>query len=211
VVHKNPYSFSRVWHEFKEGVEHFWENKMLHYPLLSLIGIQIVNGMIITIAPAFMKHAIDIDLNTGSIWVVTPLGLGILLGALTLGYEEKYLTKRDLILVGFIGMGAGLFSLSFIDNTSHHYWYYSIHALIIGFFNAHIFAPSHSIIQTHAMSTLRGRIYGTLYVMLQIAATIPTIIIGLLADKIAITYIVAILGCVLVLFGYIIKPRSRPV
>ncbi len=209
VAHANPYSFSRVWHEFKEGVEHFWNNSKLHYSLLSLIGIQIVNGMLITIAPAFMQNAIGVNLDTGSILVIAPLGLGILFGALTLGIEERYFTKKELILIGFFGMGACLFALSFINHFEQRYLYYVVLGFITGFFNAHIFAPSHSMLQTNAHSQLRGRIYGALYVLLQIAATMPTVIIGLLADKFPITSIMTILGVILVTFGLFFWSKRR--
>ncbi len=198
-------ALSRTWEEFKEGIRHLWQNTALHYPLLSLICIQIVNGMIITIAPAFMKEAIGINLNTGSIFVVAPLGVGILLGALLLPLEEKYYSKQKLVLVGFLGMGIMLFGLSFIEHFGHRYLYYSFFGFVIGIFNAHIFAPSHSLLQTHAFSHIRGRIYGSLYVLLQLAGTLPTILIGLLADKLPITYIATILGLLLIAFGLGIK------
>jgi predicted MFS family arabinose efflux permease len=204
----DPYSFGKVWGEFKVGVKHFWENTALHYPFFSLIAIQIINGMIITIAPAFMQQAIGINLNTGSIFVVAPLGIGILFGALTLGIEEKRFSKHQLVLAGFLGMGVMLFGLSFIEHFRSRYLYYSVFGFVIGYFNAHIFAPSHSLLQTHAHSNVRGRIYGSLYVMLQIAGTLPTIIVGLLADRFPITYIATFLGVLLVVFGLSIWPQA---
>ncbi|MEJ0021612.1 MAG: MFS transporter [Candidatus Doudnabacteria bacterium] len=202
----NPYSLDRVWHEFKEGVVHLWENKQLHFPLLSLIAIQIVTGMMVTIAPVFIQQAIGINLNEGSLLVVAPLGLGILIGALFLGLEERRFRKKDLIFAGFLGMGVMIFALSFINFITYKYFYYSAIALIIGFSNAHIFAPSHSLIQTYALAHIRGRIYGTLYVLLQVAATMPTIIIGLLADRISLSLIVGGLGVLLLIFGLSIRP-----
>ncbi len=207
--HANPYSFARVWHEFREGIDHFWQNSHLHFPLLALVGIQIINGMLITIAPAFMQEAIGINLDSGSIFVVAPLGIGILLGSLMLGFEERRYTKRSLIRSGFIGMGLMLFSLSFIEYFDHRFVYYSIVGLIMGYFNAHIFAPSHSLLQTHSASNMRGRIYGSLYVMLQVSATVPTVIIGVLADRLPITYMAAILGTLLVIFG-LLDNKSKP-
>jgi len=204
--------FGKIWHEFKEGIEHFWENKNLHFPLLALIFIQIINGMLITIAPAFMKDAIGINLDTGSLLVVAPLGLGILLGALLLGLEEKKFTKQGLVFAGFIGMGVLLVALSFIKHfyfKNYRYEYYAVLGFLIGIFNAHIFAPSHSLLQTYALSHLRGRIYGSLYVLLQIAGTMPTVIIGLLADRLPITYIATILGLLLVVFGLSLRLQNR--
>jgi MFS family permease len=216
---KNPYAFKKIWSEFKEGIIHFWQNKILHYPLLSLLSIQVVNGMLITIAPVFMQNALGINLQTGSILVVAPLGVGILIGALSLGAEEKKFQKQQLIFVGFIGMGIAIALLSLINHISFlafdeslhsgKYLYYTILAFVIGFFNAHIFAPSHSLLQTYSHSQMRGRVYGSLYFLLQVAATLPTIIIGLLADKVALSYIVFGLGLILLIFGYSITQLDK--
>jgi MFS family permease len=55
-----------IWHEFKEGISHFWESRMLHFPLQTLIAAQIFNGMLITIAPAFVEEILNIQLETGT-------------------------------------------------------------------------------------------------------------------------------------------------
>jgi MFS family permease len=208
VESENPYSLTTVWGEFKEGLKHLWANQNLHFPLLSLLSIQVVNGMMITIAPAFIQHAIGINLDKGSLLVVAPLGVGILTGALVLGLEEKYLSKTKLVLLGFLGMGLMIVFLSFINFFIYKYAYYSIIGFLIGFFNSHIFAPSHSILQTFALAHLRGRVYGTLYVLLQIAATLPTIIVGVLADRVGLTYVMAALGVLLLILGSLIRPRN---
>jgi len=205
---KITHSLAKIWEEFREGVGHLWDNKRLHFPLLSLISIQIVNGMMITIAPAFMQRAIGINLDRGSLLVVAPLGLGILFGALMLGIEERRIAKKDLVFIGFLGMGAMIVALSFINYFTYKYAYYSLVALVIGYFNAHIFAPSHSMLQTYALAHIRGRIYATLYILLQVAATLPTVIIGFLADKINLGIIMGGLGLLLLLLGVIIRPRD---
>jgi MFS-type transporter involved in bile tolerance (Atg22 family) len=104
-------------------------------------------------------------------------------------------------------MGIAIIALSFINHFESKYFYYSVIGLIIGFFNAHIFAPSHSLIQTFALSHIRGRIYGTLYILLQAAATLPTILIGVLADRIGLAFIVGGLGLLLLVFGLLNRPR----
>lgn len=206
----HPAPHNKIWPEFKDGVMHFWENKQLHFPLMSLIAVQIINGMMITITPAFIQHAVGINLETSSLLVVAPLGIGILIGSLTLGFEEHRFQKKDLIVLGFLGMGTMVILLSLIDFFTHRFLYYSAIGLSIGFFNAHIFAPSHSILQTHALSHIRGRVYGSLYVSLQIAATLPTVIVGVLADKVSVSFVVGGLGLILIIFGLSLDKLYRP-
>jgi len=198
----------RIWLDYKEGIAHFWNNKLLHFPFFSLISVNIINGMFITIAPAFIRNVLNINLSQGTLVVVAPLGVGILLGALTLGLESKYFDRKHLILAGFFGMGLLIFGLSFTNLFIHKYLYYSLLGLGIGYFNAHIFAPSHALLQTNADPSLRGRVYGTLYVVLQVAATLPTLIVGLIADRIALTVVVGALGVLMLFLGFLLQPKK---
>lgn len=199
----------KIWGQFSEGVGHFWKNKLLHFPLLSLIFVQIINGMVITIAPSFIQNTLKIQLEKGSLLVVAPLGLGILFGSLALGFEEKYFKKKDLVFAGFLGMGLMIFALSLTNLFIYKFVYYSLVGFGIGFFNAHIFAPSHSLLQTHSVHSIRGRIYGSLYVLLQIAATLPTVIVGVIADRLSLAYVVAGLGVALFLLGIFLRPMKQ--
>ncbi len=203
-----PHEIFRLWEEFKEGILHFWNNKKLHYPLISLVSVQMINGMMITISPAYIERAIGIHLESSSLAVVIPLGLGILFGVLGLGFEEHYFTKKSLIFAGFMGMGIALAMLSLINYFDHKYLYYFAVALFMGFFNAHILAPSHSMLQVEALSHMRGRIYGSLYVMLQTAATVPTVIVGILADRIDVAMVMGGLGVLLIILGVLNRPRE---
>jgi MFS family permease len=196
-----------IWAEFKEGINHFWESKPLHFPLQSLIAAQIFNGMLITIAPAFVEQVLKIKLETGTFFMIAPLGLGILLGALLLGLEDNYIKRSNLILIGFLGMGITMAAIALTAGEDSR-WIYTILAVLLGYFNAHIFAPSHAILQGHVVEHVRGRIYGSLYVMLQTAATIPTVIIGLLADSFPIWLIMLFFGIVFALTGLLLRAKN---
>ena len=194
--------FEKFWHEFKEGLVYFWNSKLLHFPLLSMIYIQIVNGMLITLAPAFVEQVLGLHLESGTVWVILPLALGILLGSLSLGWSGQILTKRTLILIGFFGMAFSLLSLPLLNLTQNKLPLYYLLGLIAGIFNAHVFSPSHSLLQIHAVDHLRGRVYGALFMMLQVAATLPTFIAGLLADRIPILAVIAFLGIFVFVVGF---------
>ncbi|HEV8601477.1 MAG TPA: MFS transporter [Patescibacteria group bacterium] len=203
--------FDQVWHGFKEGLAHFWKNKRLHFPLLSLLSVQIITGMMITIAPAFIEKMIQVKLERNSLLVIAPVGLGILFGSLLLGWETRFLEKSKIVLTGFFGMGFMIFLLSFMPLFPQRMLYYVVVAFFMGVFNAHIFAPSHSSIQTYAADAVRGRIYASLYTLLQICATLPTVIIGVLADRVALVYVVGGLGLTMILLGTWLRTRVERV
>jgi predicted MFS family arabinose efflux permease len=147
-------------------------------------------------------------LRRGRFLAILPLGLGVLAGALLLGIEDKHLSRIQLIKMGFIGMGTTIFLLSFINNIPYPLFYYAIIALGAGYFNSHIFAPSHSILQTYAASDIRGRVYGTLFVLQQAAATLPTIAVGLFADILPLSAVIASIGLLLLILGGLIRSSS---
>lgn len=199
---EKPKFLLNVWTEFKHGVAHFWNNKALHFPLLALILAQLVNGMLITLAPVFIEKWLGINLERGSFLAITPLALGILLGALLLGTESKYLSKRSMIIWGFIGMGIMIMLFSQINRLETRLPLYVLVALLAGYFNAHIFAPAHSLLQADALQTHRGRVYGALYMLIQMSATLPTFIIGILADHVPLALVFVAVGLVLTLSGF---------
>ncbi|MGE5392481.1 MAG: MFS transporter [Candidatus Saccharibacteria bacterium] len=201
---------SNVWKEFKQGIRHFWQSDTLHFPLISLVVAQIFNGMLITIAPAFIDKILKLPLEQGTYYMIAPLGVGILLGALLLGLENRYFSKPAMVLTGFFGMALAMGLLAAAAKW-HFLGFYPVLAVLLGYFNAHIFAPSHSIIQQYAVDDVRGRIYGALYVLLQASATLPTVIIGLTADKLGIPTIMAAIAVVLVAVGWAIIPLKNRV
>lgn len=199
-----------IWHEYKSGVRYFWSDKFLHFPLTALVLGQLVNGILITLAPAFVHSWLGLDLERGSFLAIAPLGLGILLGALSLGFENRYIGRRRLIVLGFAGMGLMVGLFGFMNNFENRYVYYTIAGLLAGFFNAHIFAPAHALMQTHAFENARGRIYGVLYMLLQAAATLPSILIGVLADAISLKFIFLGAGFLLLTAATAFYSHAKP-
>lgn len=196
-----PKFFEKVWTEFKSGLQYFLENRPLLFPLLALLVAQLINGMLITLAPALVDKILRLDLERGSFVAVAPLALGIIVGALLLGLESKRLQKRQMIVLGFLGMGLAIASFGALPHVGNRTAFYFVAAFVAGIFNAHIFSPSHSILQSEAADSHRGRVYGALYVLLQAASTLPIFLVGILADLYSVPTVLAGMGIGLFLLG----------
>jgi MFS family permease len=206
--HKHSY-FRNLWGEFKEGLVSLAQSKKVHFSFVSLVSIQIYNGMIITLAPAFVSQVLKINLEEGTLFMILPLAIGILLGSLLLGWEGKFLTKKMMVRVGFLGCGVMTVLIAYLVNSENH-WLYVILAFILGLFNTYIFAPSHSLLQAHTEERIRGRIYASLFLLLQVGATLPTVIVGYLADFTSIPIILGGLGFLLIGLGVFISTEMDP-
>ncbi|HYC79606.1 MAG TPA: MFS transporter [Candidatus Binatia bacterium] len=197
--HKNSY-FKNVWKEFLEGLSVLIASKKVHFSFLALVTVQVYNGMIITLAPEFVQNVLQINLEQGTLFMIAPLAIGILLGSLLLGWEGQYLTKRRMVKIGFLGCGVITLLIGMLVDAQNH-WLYVVLAFILGLFNTYIFAPSHSLLQANTEERLRGRIYASLFLLLQLAATLPTVIVGVLADFTPIPTILGGLGLLLIVFS----------
>src|SRR5690606_29290549 len=109
-------------------------------------------------------------------------------------------SKKRMILTGFVGLG--LFSLLIgLLVTAENYWLYVVLSFILGLFNTYVFAPSHSIIQTLADEHVRGRVYAILFLLLQLGGTLPTVVVGAIADQTCPSAILGGLGLILLAFS----------
>ncbi|MBI4049622.1 MAG: MFS transporter [Candidatus Doudnabacteria bacterium] len=194
----------KVWPEFREGLRYFVGHRLLHFPLVALILAQVINGMIIVLAPALVDKLLGINLETGSFLAIAPLGLGVIVGALILGLESKRVGRHKMIIVGFLGKGTALALLATIIYVDERVLFYMVLAFIAGIFNAHIFSPAHSVMQSEAIETHRGRVYAALYVLLQAAATLPSFIAGVLADSFSLQVVFLGMGIGLIVAGVVL-------
>lgn len=207
--HKSLF-FQNVWGEFVDGVKSLAESKKVHFSFTALICAQVFNGMLITLAPAFVSKVLQINLEQGTLFMILPLVGGILLGTLALGWEGRFLTKKRMVRIGFAGCGVMTFLIALLVGP-HNYWLYVVLAFILGIFNTYIFAPSHSLLQENVGEHIRGRIYSSLFFLLQIAATLPTVIIGILADFTSISVILGGLGVLLGAFSLVVGTEKDPI
>jgi MFS family permease len=200
---------NNVWSEFKEGIAHLWKSTSIHFAFISLICAQIFNGMLITLSPAYVEHVLKLNLEKGTLYMIAPMAVGILVGSLIIGWEGQYLSRKSQIRLGFTGIGVFTLLIALLINEETK-WFYPPLAFILGFSSTHIFAPSHSMIQSRVHENLRGRFYGSLFLMLQLAATLPTFIIGILADKLGVPTILGGLGLVMLAYSTVVSSQKDP-
>lgn len=197
-----------IWKDFKAGLNYLFSTRSLHFPFFTLFAAQLYNGMVITLAPAYVDNVLGLRLEEGTLFMIGPIGLGVLIGSLFLGIEGQIITKKRLIKAGFIILGVFTILISIVVSMENR-WIYPFLAVFLGIANTHIFAPSHSILQESASDELRGRVYGKLFLLLQMAATLPTVLVGYMADIFSLTTILAALGLLCVGFAILLNASKH--
>jgi len=73
--------------------------------------------------------------------------------------------------------------------------------LILGFMNAVVSAASQTILQENTTEATRGKVFGALNMMVNIAATLPIFFAGILADLTSVNAVITGLGLLLLVFA----------
>jgi sugar phosphate permease len=122
-------------------------------------------------------------------------------------------TKTTLVAVGLIVAASALVLLG-MSNTLYHQvegrWLGRFAevgvlvaglVLILGFMNSLVSAASQTILQENTTDATRGKVFGALNMMINIAATLPVFFAGILADLTSVNLVVTVLGLMLLIFA----------
>jgi len=71
----------------------------------------------------------------------------------------------------------------------------------VGFANAMIGVSAQTLLQIHSTDEERGKIFGTLNMMMNLAATLPVLLAGITADLISPSSVLLIAGSMVAVYG----------
>lgn len=201
-----------VWKDLHLHFMHIIRTKSLFFPILLISLAQTIVGVVSALAPALSKEFFNVGLEQSSHWLVLPAGIGLVLGSVLAG---RLLAKRNKVKVifGALFVASGLLiSLAFSQMifASYGLKFATVFiTLFLGLFNALILVSAQTLLQYASTDRLRGQIFGTLNMMINIAALIPIFVAGLLADTFDAHTVVAGIGVVLALLGVVLIQRFR--
>jgi predicted MFS family arabinose efflux permease len=167
----------------------------------------------LALAPALSVALLGVPIKNASHVFIIPAGIGMVLGVMLIGRLVKYYTKIRLIAVGLIVAATALLllGLSVALHRSVHGHQIAAPAdvsiivgglvLILGFMNALVSAASQTILQENTTEKTRGKVFGALNMMINIAATLPIFFAGILADLTSVNIVVSVLGILLLMFA----------
>jgi MFS family permease len=193
----------------------------LSFPILQLTVSQAMVGVVLALAPALSLAVLHKPLQNASQFLIIPAGLGMVIGVVLIGHLVKRFTKIQIIATGLIAAAISLTLLGvtgLVEHLTHnrHYHYVSVSltvslvvatlVLILGMMNGLISIASQTILQEHTTDATRGKVFGALNMMVNIAATLPILFAGIFADLIGVSRVVVVLG--LILLGFAIGQIS---
>ena len=181
-------------------------NHNLSFPILQLTITQSYLGVLLALAPALSLSILGVPLQNSSHFLVIPAGIGMITGVVLISRLTAWLPRIRVIAVGLILAAVALLLLG-LSNFLHgatdgralvaHYEIGLLVAplvFIMGFMNAVVSVAAQTILQENTTESSRGKVFGALGMMINIAATLPIFFAGILADLFGVAGVISSLG-----------------
>jgi MFS family permease len=177
---------------------------MLLFPIANLTIGQMIIGIIAVVAPGLAVILFDQNLAQVSVKLIVPAALGMVIGAFAVGQIFKKFHKAKVINFGIIIAVISLFAIGNVSRLSSLPFYTVIVvalAFILGLANALVSVSAQTLLQEHSTDEERGKIFGTLNMMMNLAASLPVLLAGITADLISPASVMTISGGLIGVFG----------
>ena len=199
----------KIMRDIKDGLVFVWRDKdMLKRLLLTAIGATFLLNYTV-LAPVFSKLVLH-EGEEGFGIVMAFLGIGALIGALTVAAKSKGGPKKYIIVL--YPFFAAVFLV--FEGFTHSLWLSGFFVAISGFFYIAFLSTINTSLQFSTTQEYRGRVMSVYTIVLQGTAPIGNLFAGALADSYGpgIGYIVCGLAALLLLFPvHIISAMKRKI
>lgn len=172
-------------HDLKAHFTHIISTRSLLFPILLISIAQTIVGIIAALSPALAHQLFHVDLAQTSHWLVIPAGIGLIVGSFAAGRILLRMSKVRLVYACLFAAVLTMLSLSILPSLglgSNLGPAIAIATFLLGMFDAMILVASQTLLQLASTDQMRGQIFGTLNMMINIAALAPVFFAALLAD-----------------------------
>ncbi len=188
-------------------------NINLYFPIIQLMLIQVMIGVVMVLAPALSLSLLKLPLRDASQYLILPAGIGMVVGVMIVGRLSARISKLTLISTGLVIAGSALAVLGLsgllhrsingmvIADPNQIGILAAILVLALGIMNAIVSVSSQTILQENSTDSTRGKIFGALNAMVNLAATLPVLLAGILADLTSVTKVVSTTGLLVLGFA----------
>ena len=190
--------------DLQHHFRHIIRTRTLLFPILLISIAQTMVGVIAALSPALSQALFKADLSQTGHWLIIPAGVGLIVGSVLAG---KLLTRISKVRLAYIaiftasGLLIWLAILPHIFSGDQAQPYVAVTTFILGLFDAIILVSAQTLLQLASTDRLRGQIFGTLNMMINVAALLPVFLAGILADIFSPLTVLAGMGTTLAMIG----------
>jgi len=192
----------RFWKEINETIAFVRDQPTLMRAFGQLGLAVMLIFTIFTLSQGYMANVLHLKpQDSYLILVPAALGMAAVAGYLGRGHQGA---RGGLLTLGLLGLAVALLLMGFGPYVLPHTLVIPFAAVIGAFFGAcfgAVFIPAVTLLQESTDPEQRGRIFGAMFTVLNLAIAVPLFIAGLAADTFGLNLVVIMMGAILLWVG----------
>ena len=189
-------------HDLIEGLKTLFFDKRARFVAYTLFVLSAMSGALYVVIVVFIQETMQSMTKDIGIFGMC-LFVGLLIGSYVYGKIGGKLPRVKTIFVSFFLAGAFINIFVIGLKIMRAFWFGSVSAALFGFFVAPIYVSTNTIIHESVESNLRGRIFSSIGIIMNLAFLIFMLISSVLAEHIDRAWILMVCGSAFAIFGII--------
>lgn len=180
-----------------EGYVFIKDHKVILFPLLLLIGMQVSLAVIVVNLPVIATQILNVSVNYAGLLVVVPAGIGAVIGSILIPRNlNKTWRKKNVIEISAAILSLGVFLIVFLIPFIPVFLrviFEPMFVVLIGFGFIGVTIPTLTYLQESTPQWLRGRVFGNLWFLVTIATIFPVIFSGFISEFLGVKTLLVLL------------------
>lgn len=213
--------------QLREGIAYVRANRVVSWALLYLGIAASIIGVLGVLGPGFAEDVLGLE-PEDFVVIVLPLGVGVVIGALTVNAVQGIFPRRRVIEAGLLVLGVCLVLLTASSSIVQVLGdvneavpgpdlssFVSVLTVVIaiavvaGVSYAAIAIPAQTELQSEIPEPVRGRVFGILNMLVSVGSFLPIIIVGPIADLVGTMPVVLVSALIILAVGILSVARRR--
>jgi MFS family permease len=190
-------------------------SRTLYFPIAQLMFVQAIISVLLVFAPGVSLALLKGPLKETSLYIVLPAAIGMAVGIATVrrlsgGFNSTIIMKVGILAAGLAMLGIGLagqlyrsFGSLLPLSISQVSFVVAGLVLIVGLANSIVSVVGQTTLQKATVDEDRGKVFGALNMMLNIALTVPVFFAAVAADLLSVTKVMSIVGLLVVVIAFV--------
>ncbi len=207
-------SFKKTLLHFREGVDFIRKHPVIILTIFQVVFIFSMERAIVAVVPDIVHNFLKISLEELSLFIITPLGFGALMGGLVGNMLKRRYSKRHIVNMGLFlhafamiffpmvwtvpALINGEFTSSALQLVSM-----SVLAFVSGLADVIIIISAQTLLHEQASDDKRGRVVGNVFALMNLVGVPVVLFVGGISAYLSITWIIVIMGLFLLLASVI--------